>query len=155
YHRADLRRALRPPLRRPRPATFGLQALPASGTERQAMNATMQFQSAHSGRIAVHVDGDNLSASHACAVVACATRLGQTVVARVYGNVRNLPRWDAEPAFRLMHSGTGKNATDVLMTIEAVELAHAAAADGFVLATSDGDFAHLARHLRARRFAVI
>jgi len=54
-----------------------------------------------------------------------------------------------------VHAGCGKNATDVLLAIEAVALSHSGMAEVFAIATSDHDFSHLALHLRERGFDVI
>ena len=101
-------------------------------------------------RVAVLVDGDNIGADHATAIAANGAALGAVVARRVYGNVHLLPRWDAQPGFRIIHAGSGKNATDMLLVIEALDLAHRQAAEAFVIATSDRDFSHLAHHLRER-----
>lgn len=63
--------------------------------------------------------------------------------------------WTAVPGFRFVHAGCGKNATDVLLAIEAVALSHVGTAEVFALVSSDGDFSHLAHHLRERGFPVI
>ena len=47
-----------------------------------------------------------------------------------------------------MHAGTGKNASDLLLALDAVELALRGDVDHFVIASSDGDFSHLALRLR-------
>lgn len=56
---------------------------------------------------------------------------------------------------RFVHSGIGKNATDMLICIEALDLLARGAVRGIILATSDGDFTHLALHLRERGTACI
>lgn len=49
----------------------------------------------------------------------------------------------------MIHAGTGKNAADLLLAIDAVEVALSGRAEAFVIASSDGDFSHLAHRLRA------
>lgn len=105
-------------------------------------------------RIAVLVDGENLPPDHAGAVLRAAQRLGSALICRVYGNVQRMPKWDAQPGFRPIHSGSGKNATDLLLCLDAMELALTAKADGFVIASSDRDFTHLAHRLREAGFPV-
>lgn len=106
-------------------------------------------------RAALLIDGDNISAKHSGRIIMAARRHGDIAIRCVYGNAALAKDWTAAPGFRFVHAGCGKNATDVLLAIEAVALSHAGTAEVFVLATSDGDFSHLAHHLRERGFAVI
>ncbi|MEY8842999.1 NYN domain-containing protein [Cribrihabitans sp. XS_ASV171] len=99
-------------------------------------------------RVAVLVDGDNLGAARGEEVLALAARQGAVDLARVYLDAQRGSGWHEQAGFRLQHAGTGKNASDLLMAIEAMELALREGFDCFVLATSDGDFSHLARRLR-------
>ena len=101
----------------------------------------------HAPRVALLVDGENLSCSLAEALIAQAARHGDLIIRRVYGNVARLNGWCAVPGVRVMHSGTGKNATDLLLAVEAMALMVQSQADILVLASSDGDFTHLAQHL--------
>lgn len=108
----------------------------------------VQHAVVRSARVAVFVDGDNLSHEHAPAIRAHADAAGDPVIRRVYGNIPNLPGWDTTPGFRACHAGTGKNAADLLLAIEAVEIALKGEVDRVVIASSDGDFTHLAQRLR-------
>lgn len=101
-------------------------------------------------RLALLVDGENISADMAGQIIMSSLGFGQLVIRRVYGNAAKMPKWDVAPGFRLIHSGTGKNATDLLLAVEAMSLLHDGRVDALVLATSDGDFTHLAAHLRER-----
>lgn len=105
-------------------------------------------------RLALLVDGENISADLAGLIITKSLGFGQLVIRRVYGNAGKMPKWDAAPGFRLIHSGTGKNATDLLLAVEAMSLLHDGRVDALVLVTSDGDFTHLAAHLRERGVAV-
>ena len=98
-------------------------------------------------RVALLVDGENLSSLHADTLILKSATDGTLIVKRVYGNVARLNGWCAAPGFKAVHSGTGKNATDLLLTVEAMSLLLLAQADTLVLASSDGDFTHLAQHL--------
>ncbi|WP_095588868.1 NYN domain-containing protein [Actibacterium ureilyticum] len=99
-------------------------------------------------RLAVLVDGDNISASHADRILKTAEQNGRADVARVYLNAQVNSGWLTAPGYRVMHAGVGKNAADVLLSIDAIELAVAGEVTDFVIATSDGDFTHLALRLR-------
>ncbi|MCV2865605.1 NYN domain-containing protein [Albidovulum sediminicola] len=63
--------------------------------------------------------------------------------------------WHGAAGFRLIHAGTGKNAADLLLCIDAMELAMGQSFSDVVIASSDGDFAHLAVQLRERGLRVI
>lgn len=106
-------------------------------------------------RVALLVDGENVSSGYAGKLLTEAAKHGHITVKRVYGNAGRVPGWDAAPGIRLVHAGQGKNATDLLLAIEAMQIFHDAQADVFVIASSDGDFSHLATHLRERGVTVI
>ncbi len=99
-------------------------------------------------RVAVFVDGENLSSAHAAKVVVLAGAKGDLILRRVYGNVAQLNGWQAAPGFRVIHSGTGKNATDLLLCVEVMHVALNRLADVIVIAASDRDYSHLATYLR-------
>lgn len=101
------------------------------------------------------VDGENLSADFADELVAIARTFGELLVARVYGKVPGVGGWVSAPDFQAIHTGTAKNSADILLSLEAADLSAAGNARAFVIATSDGDFTHLARYLRARGFCVV
>jgi uncharacterized LabA/DUF88 family protein len=105
--------------------------------------------------VAVLVDGENISQELAGQIINRASSLGPLVIKRVYGNAAKMPKWEAAPGFRLAHSGSGKNATDLLLAIEAVSLFHEGSIDTVVIASSDRDFSHLAHHLRERQMTVV
>ena len=48
----------------------------------------------------------------------------------------------------------GKNAADIALAIDAVDLSYRARLDGFLLVSSDSDFTRLAQRLREGGFAV-
>lgn len=106
-------------------------------------------------RVALLVDGENVSSGYAGKLLTEAAQHGCVTIKRVYGNAARVPGWDAAPGLRLVHAGQGKNAADLLLTIEAMQIFHDAQADVFVIASSDGDFSHLATHLRERGVSVI
>lgn len=106
-------------------------------------------------RVAVFVDGDNIGASYAPDILKIAKRLGTVEVARAYGDATRGSGWHEATGYHLVHSGTRKNATDLLLCIEAMELALADAHRAVVIATSDRDFTHLARRLRERGITAV
>lgn len=108
-----------------------------------------------SDRVAVFVDGENISAGHATAIRKIASGHGTVDVVRVYGNAVTQPKWDGQPGFRFIHSGTGKNATDILLTVQAIEAALSGSFAAVVIASSDRDFTHLVTRVRELGITVI
>ncbi|WP_306047561.1 NYN domain-containing protein [Nioella sp. MMSF_3534] len=106
-------------------------------------------------RVSVFVDGENISANFALKIFHAAQGLGEVDFLCVYGDAGLLTGWDDTPGFRLVHSGSGKNADDLLLTVDAMERALSGACDAVVIASSDGDFRHLAGRLRERGVTVM
>ncbi len=106
-------------------------------------------------RIAVLVDGDNVSARHSARVLSEAGRLGRIDIARVYAAANPQPDWLSTPGYRFIHAGEGKNAADLLLSIDAMEMALVSGLETFAIATSDGDFTHLVQRLRERGVHVL
>lgn len=99
-------------------------------------------------QVAVLVDGDNVSGKHAAEIMAIAAQCGNLAVLRVYLDAQRPSDWHAAAGYRMVHSGVGKNASDVLMSIEAIELALIQGFERFVIVSSDRDFSHVAQRLR-------
>ncbi|TNF57890.1 MAG: NYN domain-containing protein, partial [Rhodobacteraceae bacterium] len=81
-------------------------------------------------------------------LITLACKLGPLEIKRVYADARKRVDWCEAPGFNMIHAGCGKNAADILLAIEAVDLAHKGRIGTFVLASSDSDFCHLAHRLR-------
>ncbi len=105
--------------------------------------------------VAVFVDGENISADHAPAIRGIAEDLGAPNFLRVYGDSTKLPMWHKVPGFRLIDAGTGKNATDILLVVDAMDRAKSGASGTIIIASSDRDFTHLAIHLRESGLKVV
>lgn len=106
-------------------------------------------------RVAVLVDGDNFPATGARAIDHLARAHRRVDVQRCYLNAQKTSGWAETPGYRLLHAGAGKNAADLLLSIDAMELAMSSDIGLFVLASSDGDFTHLATRLRERGLTVL
>ncbi|WP_170831434.1 NYN domain-containing protein [Jannaschia faecimaris] len=111
--------------------------------------------SAKTDRVAVFVDGDNISADNADGILRRIKSEGSACMLRIYGNAAKAPAWQARPEFQFIHAGTGKNAADILLCVEAMDLAHRRMFDTAIIASSDGDFRHLAFALRALSIRVV
>lgn len=106
-------------------------------------------------RLSVFVDAENISVTHAKAIIELARRHGTPDLIRAYGNACLLPEWDKMPGFQFIHSGSGKNATDMLICVDAMERALSDHCATVLLVSSDQDFTHLATRLRGYGLTVI
>ena len=113
-------------------------------------------------RLAVLIDGENASPRHARAVFETAGKIGEATVRRIYGDFSDgrLSSWNAAirkfaivPHHQPAHV-RGKNAADIALAIDAVDLSYRERLDGFLLVSSDSDFTRLAQRLREGGFAV-
>ncbi len=105
--------------------------------------------------VALLVDGDNIPSSNAGRILREARSFGEITVCRTYVDTSHVSDWESAPSFRLIHSGTGKNSTDILLCIDAMDIAHSDAITHFVIASGDRDFRHIAHHLRERGKRII
>ena len=110
----------------------------------------MRLEQSMGSSIALFVDGDNISPCFSEEIMTFAKQLGRLDVARVYGGAHPASGWMEAPGFRFVHAGPGKNGADILLSIDAIEACQLSEIKTFVLATSDGDFSHLAYRLRER-----
>ncbi len=109
-----------------------------------------------SGNIALLIDADNASAAHFDPVMTVLAELGTVNIRRAYGNwsKATLKSWAAlsiaqaiEPQ-QQFDLTKGKNATDMKMTIDAMDLMASGRVSGFGLMSSDSDFTPLATPIR-------
>lgn len=106
-------------------------------------------------RVALLVDGENLSSSLAGQLITNSRMFGDLAFVRVYGDVSRLPGWETAHGYSLIHSGKGKNATDLLLAIAAMDIMLTKRADVLVVASSDRDFTHLATWMRENGYKMI
>lgn len=119
------------------------------------MSNLRPFLTADLPRLSVFVDADNISPSQAAIILDLARRVGAPDLMRAYGNVCLLSEWDKVAGFHFIHSGSGKNATDMLICLDAMERALSQQCEAVLLVSSDQDFTHLATRLRERGLPVI
>lgn len=106
-------------------------------------------------RVALLVDGENLSQDRAGEAILAAAKLGDLMIRRVYGHAPRGPAWLSAPGFHFRQAGTGKNSADMLLTVEAMDIMLRQRADILVIASSDSDFSHVATHLREAGHKVV
>ena len=106
--------------------------------------------------LAVLIDADNTSPKHAGAIFEEIASVGEASVRRCYGDFssQQMAGWNkvqAEYGLVPHHSPAntvGKNASDISLVIDAMDLLHTGRFDGFVLVSSDSDFTRLASRVR-------
>ncbi|WP_345781859.1 NYN domain-containing protein [Stenotrophomonas sp. HITSZ_GD] len=106
-------------------------------------------------RIALLIDADNAPASKIELILPEIARFGVANVRRAYGNWKSphLKGWEAvlhTHAIRPMQQfaySSGKNASDMAMVIDAMDLLYARNLDGFAIVSSDADFTPLVMRL--------
>ncbi|BCW86926.1 hypothetical protein sos41_00500 [Alphaproteobacteria bacterium SO-S41] len=107
-------------------------------------------------RLAVLIDGDSPSPGIADELFAQVARLGQASIRRIYGDFSRpqIKAWaDAMTRHAIVphqqsQNTPGKNATDIALVIDAMDVLHAGLIDGFCIVSSDGDFTRLAARIR-------
>ena len=113
--------------------------------------------------LAVLIDADNVSAHAAEAILREITAYGEPSLRRVYGDWSSqaLAAWKkvALDLGLVMHQQSantkGKNASDIGLVIDAMDILHGGKFDGFVLVSSDSDFTRLASRIREDGLEVI
>lgn len=106
--------------------------------------------------IALFIDAENISYTKLEDIIEKISANGRIVVKRAYGDwtKKNQAPWREQfnrlaikPCQQFSYV-SGKNAADMALTIDAVELLHKEIYDMFVIASSDSDYTPLAIHLR-------
>lgn len=110
-----------------------------------------------SPRLAVLIDADNASAKIVDGLFEEIAKIGEASVRRIYGDFASsrskawidvLARHAIIPQQQFAYT-TGKNASDITLVIDAMDLLHSGRFDGFCLISSDSDFTRLASRIRA------
>lgn len=113
-------------------------------------------------RIALLIDADNARARRLDVVLNELSSLGETTIRRAYGNwtKSELKGWQEilhDNAIRPMQQfdpSKGKNASDMALVVDAVEILHTQRPDAVAIVSSDSDFTPLVMHLREHGVAV-
>lgn len=112
---------------------------------------------------AVLIDADNIPAKHAEPILKEIATFGELALRRVYGDwsSEQLRGWveTVREHGLVAHQETantkGKNASDIGLVIDAMDILHSGRFDGFVLVSSDSDFTALANRIREQGLEVI
>ena len=113
--------------------------------------------------LAVLIDADNIPAKYAGDILREITTYGEPALRRVYGDWSSvaLANWKKVVvelglvANQETANTKGKNASDIGLVIDAMDILHTGRFDGFVLVSSDSDFTALANRLRENGVEVI
>ncbi|MGZ3645327.1 MAG: NYN domain-containing protein [Ktedonobacteraceae bacterium] len=108
-------------------------------------------------RVALLIDGDNSASISIPSVLAEAGKLGEVMIRRVYGNwsLSSMHAWQEVAqhyGLEQRHHGQttpGKNATDIALVIDAMDILYSGAIEHFCLVASDSDYTPLALRLRS------
>lgn len=107
--------------------------------------------------IALLIDADNVSHTKIAAILAELSKYGTANIRRAYGDWASaglkgwkdkLHEFAIRPIQQFSYT-TGKNATDIALVIDAMELLYTQKLDGFCIASSDADFTPLVMQIRA------
>ena len=112
--------------------------------------------------LAVLIDADNTSPKWAKAIFDEIAGMGEASVRRVYGDFSSsqMNGWaKVQAEFGLVPhhqpaNTVGKNASDIALVIDAMDLLHTGRFDGFILVSSDSDFTRLASRIREQGYDV-
>jgi len=114
-------------------------------------------------KFAVLIDGDNTSSKDIDTIINEVAKEGIITYKRLYGDLTkpNLASWknvllkySITPVQQYAYT-TGKNSTDTVMIIDAMDILYTGKVDGFCLVSSDSDFTRLAVRLREAGMLVI
>jgi hypothetical protein len=114
------------------------------------------------GNVALLIDADNASADHFDPVLTVLAELGTVNIRRAYGNWSKpaLKGWANQAVTQAIETQQqfdltkGKNATDMKMTIDAMDLMASGRVTGFGLMSSDSDFTPLVTRIRQEGISV-
>jgi len=112
--------------------------------------------------IALFIDCDNISHKAIEGIINELSKYGVVNIRQAYGNWTkdNLKNWEdkllqfAIKPIQQFDYSKNKNATDILMTIDAIDLLHRKDIDAFAFATSDSDFTPVVMRVQAEGIKV-
>src|SRR6516162_2399703 len=117
---------------------------PRSGTKQRGPNMP---EESRTRRLAILIDADNTSPRIAAGLFEEVAKFGEASVRRIYGDFSGqrlkawadiLQKYAIDPYQQFAYT-TGKNASDIALVIDAMDLLHSGRLDGFCLVSSDSD----------------
>jgi len=111
--------------------------------------------------IALAIDCDNLKSDSIYGIIEELSKYGHTNIRRAYGNWKGNNNWEEvlhpfaiQPIQQFPYT-KGKNATDIAMSIDVMELLYSEIIDVFAIVSSDSDFTPLVMKLRSKGKIVV
>ena len=113
--------------------------------------------------IALLIDADNISAKYSSLSLSELSKYGKITVRRMYGDwsqdrlhswMKQSSRYSLTPVMQ-PNNTPGKNASDIGLIIDAMDILYTGEVQGFCIVSSDGDFNKLATRLREAGKVVI
>ena len=113
--------------------------------------------------IALLIDADNISAKYISLILSELSKYGKITVRRMYGDwsqdrlhswMKQSSRYSLTPVMQ-PNNTPGKNASDIGLIIDAMDILYTGEVQGFCIVSSDGDFNKLATRLREAGKVVI
>ncbi|MTG98347.1 MULTISPECIES: NYN domain-containing protein [Myroides] len=110
----------------------------------------------HNNNIAILVDGDNAQAKLLDKILEEVSKYGKVTIRRIYGDwtTPQMNSWkdllndlSFSPMQKFNYT-SGKNSTDSSLIIDAMDILHDKAVDGFCIVSSDSDYTGLAKRIR-------
>lgn len=123
----------------------------------------MPAPASSSRHIALLVDGDNAQPSLIEPILSEVAKHGVITTRRIYGDwtmpemsgwKKGLQTYAIQPIQQFRYT-KGKNATDSALIIDAMDLLHTGAVDGFCIVSSDSDYTRLATRIREQGLFVM
>jgi uncharacterized LabA/DUF88 family protein len=126
------------------------------------MEEIMFIENNGTRKIVILIDADNAQIGKLKTIMAEIAAYGHIIVKKAYGDWSSplLKNWKDELNFLAIQPvqqfsyTTGKNSTDIVMVIDAMDLLYTGKYDTFVLVSSDSDFTSLASRLRSSEIYV-
>ena len=108
-------------------------------------------------QVALLIDADNSEVTWIPSLLAEVEKLGEVMIGRVYGNwsLSSMSKWQEITQYyglEQRHHGQtapGKNATDIALVVDAMDILYNSTIDHFCLVTSDSDYTPLVWRLRS------
>ncbi|MEL6268391.1 MAG: NYN domain-containing protein [Chloroflexota bacterium] len=113
--------------------------------------------------LALLIDGDNAEAKLLPQILAEVSKYGTAIIRRVYGDWEQtqMKSWKEvlhthalKPVQQFRYT-TGKNATDIALVIDAMDILHTSEVGGFCIVSSDSDYTRLAIRIREQNLFVL
>lgn len=114
-------------------------------------------------RFALLIDGDNAQASLLPEMLTEVSKYGTAIIRRIYGDWTEpqmkswkevLNTYSIQPIQQFRYT-TGKNATDIALIIDAMDVLYTSDVNGFCIVSSDSDYTRLATRIRENNLFVL